>query len=207
MFSLRRPDILPVGDLGVQRGLLRWFLALHSPAHPFGLAPEKLPKDDAEQETAAASKSKSTPARNTRAQSRQATPAAEDDASQASVEDSQDAMNNKALSKLEAVRMRGSSPDVSSVPPAPVPSTPARRSTRGAPGLETPAAALGLPALPTPFTVSIERTLVGKREDDGDELPVVGGKGKAKAGKKATLPEGLSVAVLKSRLDGKKKIK
>jgi hypothetical protein len=29
MFSLRRPDILPVGDLGVQKGLLRWFLAAH----------------------------------------------------------------------------------------------------------------------------------------------------------------------------------
>ena len=29
MFSLRRPDVLPVGDLGVQKGLLRWFLAAH----------------------------------------------------------------------------------------------------------------------------------------------------------------------------------
>jgi len=30
MFSLRRPDVLPVGDLGVQKGLLRWALAAHS---------------------------------------------------------------------------------------------------------------------------------------------------------------------------------
>ncbi|KAF8157021.1 DNA glycosylase [Crassisporium funariophilum] len=41
MFSLRRPDILPVGDLGVQRGLVRWFLSLHSPAHSFSISPEK----------------------------------------------------------------------------------------------------------------------------------------------------------------------
>jgi DNA-3-methyladenine glycosylase II len=42
IFSLRRPDVLPVGDLGVQRGMLRWFLALHSSAHPFTLSPEKI---------------------------------------------------------------------------------------------------------------------------------------------------------------------
>ncbi len=29
MFDARRPDILPVGDLGVQKGLLRWVLAAH----------------------------------------------------------------------------------------------------------------------------------------------------------------------------------
>ncbi|KAH9485409.1 Putative DNA-3-methyladenine glycosylase YfjP [Psilocybe cubensis] len=42
IFSLRRPDILPVGDLGVQRGVVRWFLSLHSPAHTYTLSPEKL---------------------------------------------------------------------------------------------------------------------------------------------------------------------
>ncbi|KAH7108367.1 DNA glycosylase [Auriculariales sp. MPI-PUGE-AT-0066] len=31
MFSMRNPDILPTGDLGVQRGLARWALAAHSP--------------------------------------------------------------------------------------------------------------------------------------------------------------------------------
>jgi DNA-3-methyladenine glycosylase II len=30
IFSLRRPNILPVGDLGVQRGLLRWVISQHS---------------------------------------------------------------------------------------------------------------------------------------------------------------------------------
>ncbi len=29
IFSLRRPDVLPIGDLGVQKGLLRWALAAH----------------------------------------------------------------------------------------------------------------------------------------------------------------------------------
>jgi len=31
IFSLRRPDILPVGDLGVQRGLLRWVVSRYQP--------------------------------------------------------------------------------------------------------------------------------------------------------------------------------
>ncbi|KAK7045590.1 hypothetical protein VNI00_007422 [Paramarasmius palmivorus] len=41
IFSLRRPDILPTGDLGVQRGMLRWFLALHSPTYNVAISPEK----------------------------------------------------------------------------------------------------------------------------------------------------------------------
>lgn len=60
IFSLRRPDILPVGqsspqtssygliltflkgDLGVQRGMLVWFLSRYSSAHNFTLSPEKI---------------------------------------------------------------------------------------------------------------------------------------------------------------------
>ncbi|OCF41889.1 hypothetical protein I317_04299 [Kwoniella heveanensis CBS 569] len=34
MFSLRRPDVLAVGDLGVQKGLLRWFLSAHDALPP-----------------------------------------------------------------------------------------------------------------------------------------------------------------------------
>ncbi|KAG8834247.1 hypothetical protein FRC17_009323 [Serendipita sp. 399] len=38
IFSLRRPNILPVGDLGVQRGILRWVLAQHTnPGSPIKL--------------------------------------------------------------------------------------------------------------------------------------------------------------------------
>lgn len=29
MFTLRRPDILPVGDLGVQKGMMKWVLAAY----------------------------------------------------------------------------------------------------------------------------------------------------------------------------------
>ncbi|KXN90617.1 DNA-3-methyladenine glycosylase 1 [Leucoagaricus sp. SymC.cos] len=42
IFSLRRPDILPVGDLGVQRGIARWALASHSPADRFSISPQKI---------------------------------------------------------------------------------------------------------------------------------------------------------------------
>lgn len=38
IFTLRRPDVLPVGDLGVQKGLLRWVLAAH------GALPPSVPK-------------------------------------------------------------------------------------------------------------------------------------------------------------------
>lgn len=34
IFTLRRPDVLPVGDLGVQKGLLRWVLAAHGALPP-----------------------------------------------------------------------------------------------------------------------------------------------------------------------------
>ncbi|KAF8629674.1 hypothetical protein AX17_005612 [Amanita inopinata Kibby_2008] len=59
IFSLRRPDILPVGDLGVQRGMLRWFLSRHSPQHSLNAIREKvghtdLNSSDQEQEHIAA---------------------------------------------------------------------------------------------------------------------------------------------------------
>ncbi|WWC62131.1 uncharacterized protein I303_104722 [Kwoniella dejecticola CBS 10117] len=43
MFSLRRPDVLAVGDLGVQKGLLRWALAAHNalPKKPKNTTPKK----------------------------------------------------------------------------------------------------------------------------------------------------------------------
>ncbi|KAJ3529786.1 hypothetical protein NM688_g7806 [Phlebia brevispora] len=50
IFSLRRPDILPVGDLGVQRGVLRWFLSLHSPSFGIQLSPKKVPKPPTEED-------------------------------------------------------------------------------------------------------------------------------------------------------------
>ncbi|CAE6356645.1 unnamed protein product [Rhizoctonia solani] len=47
IFSLRRPDILPAGDLGVQKGLLNWVLSSHDPEkYPLCVNPRKLPKTD-----------------------------------------------------------------------------------------------------------------------------------------------------------------
>lgn len=46
IFSLRRPNILPVGDLGVQRGVARWVLALHSEKDPVSISPQKLSEQD-----------------------------------------------------------------------------------------------------------------------------------------------------------------
>ncbi|KAF9071713.1 DNA glycosylase [Rhodocollybia butyracea] len=45
IFTLRRPNILPVGDLGVQRGILRWFLGLHSPSFSCSFSPDKAARD------------------------------------------------------------------------------------------------------------------------------------------------------------------
>jgi DNA-3-methyladenine glycosylase II len=47
IFSLRRPDILPVGDLGTQRGLLRFILAQHTnPGSPVKLITKAPPEDE-----------------------------------------------------------------------------------------------------------------------------------------------------------------
>jgi len=48
IFSLRRPDIMPSGDLGVQRGVLRWFLSQHIPTYRIDISPQKLSQADAE---------------------------------------------------------------------------------------------------------------------------------------------------------------
>ncbi|EIN12006.1 DNA glycosylase [Punctularia strigosozonata HHB-11173 SS5] len=166
MFSLRRPDILPVGDLGVQRGMLRWFLSLHSPSHRFAIAADKLPKppgDEQQQQQDSAPK---------------ATPGSKRKRPRKPAEGDGDATVEQAAANEELSVPRGSSPDGDATDPA---------------------QELRLPALPTPFTPSIETTL---NAGGGDELP-----GAGKKTKPAPLPEGLSVAVLKSRLDGKKKVK
>jgi len=47
IFSLRRPDILPVGDLGTQRGLLRFILSQHTnPGSPVKLATKSAPEEE-----------------------------------------------------------------------------------------------------------------------------------------------------------------
>ena len=160
IFSLRRPDILPVGtyalvhivytserfcvsgDLGVQRGLVRWFLSLHSPTHLFALSPEKVSSEGKSIEATL----------------------------NLSASESDDALPEvvDASYKSNAVE------DVAT-------------------GDRTPISKdedIDLPAVPPPFTPSIHKTL--NRSTATEPLP---------------LPEGLTVAMLKSRLEGKKKIK
>ncbi|KZT26847.1 DNA glycosylase [Neolentinus lepideus HHB14362 ss-1] len=147
IFSLRRPDILPVGDLGVQRGVARWFLSLHSPSHKIDISPQKLPK--------------------------------------APNEDDEEGLSG-ALAPTKPPF------DASSLPPAPaLPETPKKSKQTKKVDNEEDDEDLG--PLPPPFTPSINRTLNAPVSDDVRELE--------------PFPESLSVAILKSRLDGKKKIK
>ncbi|KAI0630166.1 DNA glycosylase [Trametes polyzona] len=162
MFSLRRPDILPVGDLGVQRGLLRWFISLHSPSHPVSLRRDKLSDQDQIQPVAG-----NPPA--------------------AGIEGEDGTM---ALP-------RAATPDTSSVPPAPdtfiVPTSTQKGKGKAAANSAPPKVVPAMP-LPEPFTPSIDKVLnmhTTSTEDGGEYKP-------------PPLPEGLTVALMKSRLSGKK---
>jgi DNA-3-methyladenine glycosylase II len=162
IFSLRRPDILPVGnrlsfqsfdislsfaasgDLGIQRGLVRWFLSLHSSSYLFCISPDKIDAgtrgEDQDEDDVLPSLNKGSTSKST-----------------------------KSASGMD----RGVSADISSVPPV-------------------GDASVDVPAMPEPFTPSINRTLKG---------PGLG------SVKPPPLPEGLSAAALKARLEGKKRIK
>lgn len=177
IFSLRRPDILPVGeyhgklvvicwdrltcyirpvgDLGVQRGVVRWFLSLHAPTtHPLIISPAKLPKNPEEE---AGNKSKS------------------DDVLPTIAEDRAAGSQNQP---------RALTPDLSSVPPAPsaLAETPFQKTSNSDEGNEM--------VLPTPFTPSINTTLNMIATSSNFTPP--------------PLPEGMTPGVLKNRLQGKK---
>ena len=151
--SLRRPNILPVGDLGVQRGLLRWFISQHT--NPQGEV--KLTKEK-------------------------------------QVETQEEKLEEESqLPPLDTVENN---------PPHGVSQTPKKRSVGAA--LETPQKVQLEPnvvdpraeggashGLPVPFTPSISRVLQPSRSE----------------WKPPSLPSGLSLEVMKSRLDRKKKIK
>lgn len=147
IFSLRRPNILPVGDLGIQRGMLRWFLSRHSSKHTFTLSPHKLsgrkPNDD-----------KPKPASTSAMGPPPATPAPKTTPSSQLTGDVE--LDNEVL-----------------------PTSPESQ-------LQAPTLIESTSAFPEPFTPSIEKTL------------------EADAMNTEALPEGLSVANLKSRLEGKK---
>lgn len=183
IFSLRRPDILPVGafphssffhrmltppvgDLGVQRGLLRWFLTMHSPAHAVSISPEKLPQAPDEPPTP-----KST------------------------VDDETLPVLGQSSSEINIPEDPSSlppAPAATSAPKTPVPKAPSRRTTKTASDSldSSDEDEIEESTLPTPFTPSINKTL--NMTQGVSVLP---------------LPKSLSVATLKARLDTKKKIK
>lgn len=133
-------------DLGVQRGLIQWFLSLHSPSYPAILSAKKASGLELEQ-----------PVRT------------EDDVIPVG-------LPRQDLKVKEPELEVETNPHLSSVPIA-----------AGA----TPIS--GGPAMPTPLSPSINQTLrISGQSHSGNLEP---------------LPEGLSVTILKSRLDGKKKIK
>lgn len=170
IFSLRRPNILPVGDLGVQRGMLRWFLSRHSSKHSFTLSPHKLSGGSDTNTTEQASASTMGPP---------ATPAPRITTG-SQLTDAE--IINDVLPTLGSLSQSQTPPqpsptDQSSVPPAPLLGTPSVASLNP------------ISALPESFTPSIEKTL------DADPMNT------------EPLPNGLSVPILKARLEGKKKIK
>ena len=157
------------GDLGVQRGVLRWFLSPHSPKHPYTIAPSKLPKAPDEEQAEAEGKN--------------------GDASQTTSNSDAEALKTEDDPKAGAPSVLPASQSV-----GPVPRTPRKKATGSEEDSEEDdeIPIPTLPEPPTPFTPSINKTLNRAVPEQKKAHP---------------LPDGLTVEVLKARLDGKKKIK
>lgn len=166
IFSLRRPDILPVGalqeflvyllivtvdlgDLGVQRGLVRWILSLHSSKHSIAISPKKLPKSNTDN-------------------------------------DQEETQHPIDVQEVLTLSPRATTPDASTFPPGPLPMTPKKKRNTNKDEL-SPDDEIPMP--PPVFTPSINRTLNKIMPDRYVPPP---------------LPEGLSVAELQRRIEGKK---
>jgi len=158
------------GDLGVQRGVLRWFLSLHDKDFRVGISPQKLPKDpEEEQKTASKTEAEQT-------------------------QTSKDTLpiigeTNGESSQSQSRPPITPTPDASIHLPVPIDvsteDTPANPETKSVNAVEATPSILGLPFMPQPFTPSINKTLAGH-------------------GSPKALPESLTIATLKSRLNGKK---
>ena len=143
----------PAGDLGVQRGVLQWFVSLHSPAHPVAIRQDKMEDPEG---------------------------------------DSQVTLGSAAEGSQE---VQGATPGETSIPRAPA-SASASASTSPEKEGSGEAAGAGLP-LPVAFTPSINKTLNMLGDPDAAETMI----------QVPPLPEGLTVAQMKTRLNGKAKIK
>lgn len=190
IFSLRRPDILPVGkpffsasskpapliaeflsgDLGVQRGVLRWFVSLHSPSYPVSIRQDKMADPEGDTQVGAGGGSGGSGG---------------------------DDGGGGSSSSEPGARARATTPAAAapSIPPAPA--TPNNKKGKGTAGVGGGGAADAGMALPDAFTPSINKTLNMLGAPDAAE---------ARAGVQP-LPEGLTVAQMKTRLGGKGKVK
>ncbi|KAI9442125.1 DNA glycosylase [Lactarius indigo] len=178
IFSLRRPDILPVGDLGVQRGLLRWVLSLHQPEYRINVSPKKLPGSSEDPQKAEGSaKLKSTPAKSRKLAKKTPTSAELDSDEEGKPEADELPTLNGRLRRVPIPTPE----DVSSSLPA----VAAASTTTATPG------ALGLPSMPLPLTPSVNQAL--SRAPDASPPP--------------PLPAGLTINTLKDRSNGKNKVK
>jgi DNA-3-methyladenine glycosylase II len=201
------------GDLGVQRGLIRWVLSLHQPDYRVELSPKKLPDPTEDQrkvedKTKSNSKPKPTKSRkNAKVKGGASTHDETIDSDQEVEQEPDELPSMNGVSDATAAsptRRLDQAPipppqDATSVLPATsttkseASGTPLHRgkdkdsvtAPTGTPG------APGLPSMPPPLTPSVTRIL--SHVPDAPPPP--------------PLPAGLTVASLRSRLDGKKKIK
>ena len=115
----------------MQRGLVRWFLSLHSPKHSYAISPRKLPKapsDDDSQKPKEAELSQGNTQRDT-------------------MDIDSNSQNQRAVT-----------PDASSITPGPINRTP-KTPVRGRKKAGSDDGDVDLPAPPPAFTPSINRTL------------------------------------------------
>ncbi len=161
----------------MQRGLARWILSLHSPNHPIMISPKKLP--DAQNEGSKSAESQQNIEIKTNGQS-----------SQSDIQ-----VDGPSTQESQATE-RATTPDLSSLPPVDLPSTPVtpvHGQTRNEGDAEMEVGeGLEIAAPPPAFTPSINRTLNKTLPSQYTAAP---------------LPAGLTIQELKTRLTGKKKIK
>ncbi|RSH88869.1 hypothetical protein EHS25_002531 [Saitozyma podzolica] len=185
MFSLRRPDVLPVGDLGVQKGLLNWALAAH------GALPKRAPREG---KAADARKAKYS--------------AAKKKQGSAIVIDKVDQSGDGELDTR--IRTPSPEPKTQGVPPTPITPAPGHKVKTGV--LHTPNIASTTSGLPPPTPQSPTKA-DEVLEVPAKELPPPApeelltaptGHEHWDSHRAAPLLEGLSLEVLRARLAGKK---
>jgi DNA-3-methyladenine glycosylase II len=157
-------------DLGVQRGVLRWFLSLHSSTYNATVSPKKVKSPEEKKAEAEA-----TPKSKGKGKGKKGKPKVDEDALP---------LFGEGLGAQPADTVD----DISTVPPGPVSASP----LKGSGNTEEETGGQGeLASMPIPFTPSINKTLNSVK----------------KGSTPSPLPDGLTVSILKSRLDPKKKVK